>query len=389
MTRHYYFPRPYPDELIGSLILRACHHRGLSLKTLSVLLVNSRRSYWPLAISGELGAIAAASGLDVHELLWAHTVFPYVTAFMSELDTNRLARNLIGSGTEGNAALTQVATQGSFGQRYCVECVKEDEIQFGEAYWHREHNLPFVVVCWKHNIPLQVLDDVLAHSANRRSGALHLPAKRAGRKISMPSLPAPWAEAIAKLNHELLTRRNRSTPTEWHQRYRALASNTGLMKKGAGLASRAFAKAFWDKYGRAFLKAAGLDFHADSRAWPALMLREKQGIPYATPKHVLLQVFLELTDVPNVDAAYRPPGRAPRDYAALDAEYVQRLSGAFRAIRRKNIRVETTQLLTELGIWNAYRHYRDKLPETKAALLAFRKTDWSARQLGKRPRKYK
>lgn len=371
------------------MILRACYHRGISLKSMSVLLVHNPRSYWPLVISAELGPIAVASGLDAYELLWQHTVFPYATAFMSEAETNRLAQTLIGNHAQSNAALTQAATQGNLGQRYCVECLREDEEQFGEVYWHREHNLPFVVICRKHNMPLWVIENAANLVPSRRISIRRLPENAIGKKSLGILLPDEWAQAINHLNHQLLIRRDRSTPVEWLQHYRSLASCKGLMTKGAGLASLVFSKAFWDSYGTAFLKVAGLDFRPGSSAWPALMLREKQGISFATPKHVLLQIFLNLAESPNADVAYGHPGRVPRDYAALDAEYLKKLRDAIDGAQRKNVRVELTQLLTELGIWQVYRHNRDKLPKTKALLAAFRQTDCSARQLGRRPRKYK
>jgi len=37
---------------------------------------------------------------------------------------------------------------------YCNECLKEDIINYGYAYWHRKHQLPTVMVCPTHSTPL-------------------------------------------------------------------------------------------------------------------------------------------------------------------------------------------------------------------------------------------
>lgn len=386
MGQQFYFPRPYPDELIGSLILRACVHRGISLKNMSGMLAGRCRIYFSLAMSSCLDEIATATDSDAMKLLWENTVFPYVTAFMSGPETDRLAQSLVQHDHIGNAALTQAATQGGLGQRFCLQCLREDETQFGETYWHREHNLPFVLMCPKHHLPLQVIKQPEL-SVHHHLAIRVLPEHALGISRGS-SLPSDLAQAITTLSAGLLTRCDRKEPSDWYREYRQLASNKGLMHKGAGLASQVFAQAFRSAYGKAFLQEIGLDFPSDKGAcWPALMLREKQGIPFITPKHVLLRVFLERAELPGTANLYLPPGPATRDYAALDAQYSHEVSKAIRAAQLRKTRVGVIQMLTELGILSTYCHNRDQLPKTRALLTEFKGTAFSARQTGRRPRK--
>ena len=384
---HFYFPRPYPDELIGSLILRACVHRGISLKNMSDILAGRCRSYFSLAMSSCLDEIATATDSDAMKLLRENTVFPYVTAFMSATETNRLAHSLLQNNHIGNAALTQAATQGGLGQRFCLQCLREDEMQFGEVYWHREHNLPFVLICRKHNLPLRVIEQPAQLSVHHRLAIRVLPERELGISRESP-LPSDLAQAITAMSAGLLTRCDRKEPSDWYREYRNLASNKGLMRKGAGLASQVFAQALRSAYGPAFLQDAGLEFRSDKGAWwPALMLREKQGIPFITPKHVLLRIFLERAEIPGTANLYLAPGRSAHDYAALDAEYSHKVSKAIRTAQLRNTRVGVIQMLTGLGILSTFRHNRDKLPKTRALLAEFKRTAFSARQTGRRPRK--
>lgn len=384
MGQHFYFPRPYPDELIGSLILRACVHRGISLKNMSGILAGRCRSYFSLAMSSCLDEIATATDSDAMKLLWENTVFPYATAFMSATETDRLAHSLLQNDHIGNAALTQAATQGGLGQRFCLQCLREDEMQFGEAYWHREHNLPFVLMCRKHNLPLRIEQPAQLH---HRLAIRFLPERELGTFRESP-VPSDLAQGITALSAGLLTRCDRKEPSECYLEYRNLASSKGLMHKGGGLASQVFTQAFRSAYGQAFLQDTGLNFHSDKGAcWPALMLREKQGIPFITPKHVLLRVFLERAELPDMANLYLPAGRAAHDYASLDAEYSHKVSKAIRAAQLRNTRVGVIQMLTGLGILSTYRHNRDKLPKTRALLTEFKGTAFSARQTGRRPRK--
>lgn len=386
MGQHFYFPRPYPDELIGSLILRACVHCGISLKNMSGILAGRCRSYFSLAMSSCLDEIATATDSDAMKLLWENTVFPYVTAFMSATETNRLAQSLLQNNHIGNAALTQAATQGGLGQRFCLQCLREDETRFGETYWHREHNLPLVLICRKHNLPLRVIEQPTELSVHHKLAIRVLPERALGIFRESPLL-SDLAQAITALSAGLLTRYDRKEPSDWYREYRNLASNKGLMHKGAGLASQVFAQVFRSAYGPAFLQDAELDFRSDKGAWPGLMLREKQGISYITPKHVLLRIFLERAELPGTANLYLPPGRAAHDYAALDAEYSHKVSKAIRTAQLRNTRVGVIQMLTGLGILSTFRHNRDKLPKTRALLADFKGTAFSARQTGRRPRK--
>lgn len=383
---HFYFPRPYPDELIGSLILRACVHRGISLKTMSGMLAGRCRSYCSLAMSSCLDEIATATDSDAMTLLWENTVFPYATAYMSATETDRLAYSLLQNDHIGNAALTQATTQGGLGQRFCLQCLHEDETRFGETYWHREHNLPLVLTCRKHHLPLRVLEHPAELSVYHKLAIRVLPERELGISRGSP-LSSDLAQAITVLSARLLTSRDRKEPCDWYREYRNLASGKGLMHKGGGLASEVFAQAFRSAYGHAFLQDAGLEFRSGKGAWPALMLREKQGTPFITPKHVLLKVFLERAELPGTANMYLPPGRATRDYAALDAQYSHKVSKAIRAAQLRNARMGVIQMLTGLGILSTFRHNRDKLPKTRALLAEFKGTAFSARQTGRRPRK--
>lgn len=307
---------------------------------------------------------------------------------MSDAETDRQALSFMTDQGQSNRALAKSAAAGSWGQRYCNECLREDLTSFGEAYWHREHNLPFALLCRKHGTPLctYVSDSDLV--ARRGNGIRRLPETYLGSVRERP-ISTVMAQAFNRLNHELINRRIRRSPKEWLRRYRSKASAMGLANKGKGLASLSFAKAFHDFFGDKLLLLSDLDYEIGTLAWPALMLREKQEIPFSTPKHVLLQTFLAMGETPNGEVEYRRPGVQSRDYPLLDRKYEQLVRRAVQKIQQKDVRVEVADLLRGLGIWHVFRHHRSQLPKTCTLLAEFRNTKWSARQVGRRPRKYK
>ncbi|MDN0075419.1 TniQ family protein [Crenobacter sp. SG2303] len=384
MARFYYFPRPYPDELIGSLILRACQHLGTSFTEITIQLTGYKKSHLPLSISSWLPQIAKASGMDEQELLWEHTVFPYVTRFMSQMETTRLAADLLDGNKVGNAALTQPGLLGSPGHRFCLLCLQEDLANFGEVYWHREHNLPMVELCNRHNIPLQVDRPLINLTTRRNSAVDHLPKPQTAEPLK-PIIPIYIAREISTISAECLIVRNRKRPVDWCSNYRSLLRTKGFPQQGIGLAGLLFAMTFEETLGTSFLRQARLAFSPRNQPWPTLMLRELTNIRFSTPKHVLMKSYLNLLNVfelvLNKDAIYLPPGPTPRDYEELDAGYVRKINEAIHVRKKGNIRIEIAQMLRELGILSTYRHSRDKLPKTKELISKLRKYGFPEMQI--------
>lgn len=53
--------------------------------------------------------------------------------------------------------------------RFCRACVVDDLHKYGVAYWHRSHQVPWVVCCHRHNTPLYL------HILHKRSAGYRLP----------------------------------------------------------------------------------------------------------------------------------------------------------------------------------------------------------------------
>jgi hypothetical protein len=155
-----FFPSPYPDETLYSIIARYHMYVGnMSYKhTISDLFGKRTRTNWylPSNIKSLLGNIYSST-LTEDNIIDKHTLFPYFSAFLSneKKTANRLniidgeSRNiysdygLIGSSIKTTKPLT-----------HCKLCMQEDNDRYGEHYWHRVHQLPGVYVCPFHKIPL-------------------------------------------------------------------------------------------------------------------------------------------------------------------------------------------------------------------------------------------
>jgi hypothetical protein len=92
-------------------------------------------------------------------LLEGHTAFPYLTYFDTP-DSRDKARHYFHQLPFGQASamalgLTSYRCEvAPHHPRFCTDCAVDDRDQFGFAYFHREHQLPGVAVCWKHGCVL-------------------------------------------------------------------------------------------------------------------------------------------------------------------------------------------------------------------------------------------
>lgn len=92
-------------------------------------------------------------GVDEESLILAATLFPYYTSFQSPDTTKQILNWMIGS--EGRAIHVKlgimaggVATPTFL--RFCPDCYDADMNTLGEAYWHRIHQIPGIILCPVH-----------------------------------------------------------------------------------------------------------------------------------------------------------------------------------------------------------------------------------------------
>ena len=383
MARHYYLPHPYPDELIGSVFIRACRHRGLSPKALGLLLSGKQRSQWPMLLSTHLEVFANATGISARDFLYSHTAFPYSTRFMSQSETDRQEENLLVHNGKSLFVLIQAATTGGYSLRFCPRCIETDLDLFGESYWHRTHNLPLVELCGIHKVRLMT---PVARNATKRTGIPIPPDECLGAPVAV-RFSFETATRIGQLSEASLSTRNRQALDAWLGSYRETALARKFPQQGCGLASQTFSASLLEFYGRPTLESAGLLFQPSSSAWPALMVRERCAVRCVTAKHLLLQTFLESEQEPASDIKYAQAGRKPKNYSALDKGLARQLGRALIELRTGNTRVTLRDLLNKVDAWETFRHHRTSLPKTACLVETFKSSEFSARQVGRRPRR--
>lgn len=156
-----YFPIPYPDEMLGSAIVRFQVHVGSNSCELISSLFGSKVVLHTVGLQGRLKFLLNNTPLsdyyDGPTLALKHTLLPYYTAFAGYSTRNRLLNRMLNrysfkpfvSSTRFAARIPE-----AYYPRYCPLCMEEDIKLYGEPYWHRSHQLAGVYFCPIHEIEL-------------------------------------------------------------------------------------------------------------------------------------------------------------------------------------------------------------------------------------------
>lgn len=163
-----YLPTIYPDELVYSWFCRYYVHSGCFTHKMALQELYCNRSDNPSKeFIGNLNSNARAEIAKVYPLdmlTLNHTIFPQYARFIP-LERRKTAMYHIGHDSCDVHHLFCVLPRIGEEQylRYCPLCAMEDRKQYGEAYWHRKHQLRNVNICTKHGCRLKTTE-ILAKS---------------------------------------------------------------------------------------------------------------------------------------------------------------------------------------------------------------------------------
>ena len=378
-------PKPYPDEAVGSLVMRGCRHSGLPLKRFLAFIYGSARSYQSLLMSSNPRREAALAGIDPEALVRQHTVLPYATAFLPlQLQHELREKALDLADDECLASFTQSVSSSVPFRRMCPVCVTRDIAAYGESYWRRQHLLPGVEVCIEHQ--RRLLRTPLPVRGHTQSSSLVMPNETCGSPLR-PYLPFSILEALATISDDALN--ERIAPCEDSlSTYRDTAQQLGYQFAGGATARRALAIDLHKTFGNTLLNDMAANWSAKcSTPWPALIVGPGTRQHFASPRHILVRVHLSTAtpDTFKKEAFYRQVGKKTRDYALLDAKAANLVAAAVKQAIANNERRGVRDILEGAGLWTSYRHYRDRFPATVAALETLRQSDQALRQAGRRP----
>lgn len=158
-----FFPTPYPDELLYSVIARYHMRNGSPTLRATCNELYGRRMKIPVNFPTDIDTLASRipeeSEITVANFIERNTVFPYFSPFLTKTRSKAFLTYMRQGKTNSQntyfaLGIGKLRYPTSIFLRFCKGCWSEDVKKYGEPYWHRLHQIPGVFMCHHHGEPL-------------------------------------------------------------------------------------------------------------------------------------------------------------------------------------------------------------------------------------------
>lgn len=296
-----FFPTPYPDELLYSILARYHIRSGnFSPKATLFDLFGSTSVSSVVDLPGHLDALVdnmpPGSVFSAESILFNHTLFPFYAPFLPPERASEILSCMKGSSggsIHGKAGIMASNFEIPRFLRFCPTCFLEDTEIYGEPYWHRLHQVPGVLVCQKH---LTVLTDSTVRVSGYKKHEFHAPNEInctiSPQKISYTGEVLEKLCLIAEDVEFLLKNRLSSlSPFELQERYLSLLIDKDLATPTGRVRQRDLSTGFLNYYGNELLNLLQSPVNKSSDSWLNNIVR-KHRKAFHPIRHLLLLRFL-------------------------------------------------------------------------------------------------
>lgn len=304
-----YFPSPYPDEIFYSLVARYFLHIGCSNQPIKVFSILFGKEYntpildIPRNLSHFHQRVGENLKSSLHQIIDKFTLFPLISPYISASQKQLIIESMTTS--SGKTIYTANTNPGTFPSlkrpRYCPYCFEEDLITYGEAYWHRSHQVHSLPFCTTHSCYLSAVP-ITPETLN--TSFFIPPVREYCPQVAAPKLDNPEAVGVAKALLMTLTENKRDNIKP--ALYRSILLQSSLGKGENTVDLLAFYNAFSAFYSESTLKlfSSQVDF-SKSYSWLKASVRKKKS-PMDPIRHILLQGFLSSIEKKKAGASNAP-----------------------------------------------------------------------------------
>lgn len=161
MNMLHWFPTPYPDELLYSVLARYHVWSGNTSPKMTVEELFGKRtvrSVWDLPANLNDLLSQLGSYWNADQLINNHTMYPYYAAFLLPKQATQVKKSMIdGDGSTIHTRIGATASNVKVKTHLwvCSDCIGDDMEIYGETYWRRVHQAPGVFICPKHETILE------------------------------------------------------------------------------------------------------------------------------------------------------------------------------------------------------------------------------------------
>ncbi|MCD9186290.1 MAG: TnsD family transposase [Pyrinomonadaceae bacterium] len=330
-----FFTDPFPDEILYSAAARY-HHRAKNKRTS----VTARDWFgedayrvvvdFPSHLDYLISALPKGHIYTADILIEKHTLFPFYVPFLPAGRAEKI-REYLRSSVDGGAVypllgmLTSKITLNAL--RYCPLCAEEDRQQYGEAYWHRVHQIPGVFACAKHKL---FLNDGYAHPRSVEDRNKHFVCAEEVINLSLIQ-PLDLTNADHKVHFQIaedvewLSKNNLNdlTLSDFNARYRYVLFNSRLLTFGGSLSLTKIKQKFTELFSAELLNETACLVKGKS-TWIDRLFNNPDGTQHPV-RHLLFLQFCNysLEEFIKLPTKIKPFGKPPFPCLNPAAEHFQ------------------------------------------------------------------
>ncbi|MBW4599042.1 MAG: TnsD family transposase [Calothrix sp. FI2-JRJ7] len=318
-----FFPNPYPDEILYSMIARYHIRSGnISPKITQQEVFNSQSTVATADLPSNLDALIDnlkyISNYQIENFIYKHTLFPFYHPFLPPQRGVQVIESMKGENggdihTKIGITASSIAMPSYF--RFCPKCLEEDLENYGEPYWHRLHQISGVLVCQNHQVFLQNSTATL-HGLNKHEYY----AASLECCIANPNQQNFSNHTLKKLTllaqdiEWLINNKLPSQDARWFDKqYKFLLIQKGLANANGRVKLKQLLDEFIFFYGREMLGALDsmVDYEDESNWLFAIVRKHRKS--FHPIRHLLFIRFLTeaVAEFFTADYQYKPFGNAP------------------------------------------------------------------------------
>lgn len=318
-----FFPILYPDEILYSTIAR--YHIASGNQSIKATIKDVFGSKGgtavmdlPSNINNLIHNLPIKSELTAEYIINNHTLLPFYGAFISpdryvQIRDSMLSGN--SKGIYGRIGIMASSIKANQYFQFCPICNKEDKEQYGEIYWHRMHQIPCILTCSRHHVPLyktQVI--VRGYNKHQYQAAREEDCQMDDYEYAYPEDVMKKLNMLADDAELLLNGTFERRPLEWfHKQYISKLMGMGFVTANGSIYQKKLISSFEDFYGNTFLRLVQSSLNStDELNWLSDMLRFRDRASHPI-RHLLLARFLgiSLKDLFYSNIDYKPFGEGP------------------------------------------------------------------------------
>jgi predicted transcriptional regulator len=319
MKMLHWFPTPYPDELLYSVLARYHVWSGnTSPKMTTEELFGKRtvRSVWDLPANLNVLLSQLGPYWDADQLINNHTMYPYYAAFLLPKQAKLVKKSMLDN--KGSTIHTRIGVSASnvkvkTNLLACSDCIKEDMDTYGETYWRRVHQAPGVFVCPKHE---RVLEEttVSVKAQNQHEFIVATPDVHR-TKVDLDGLNKEEVQLLFDISKEsdslLNNTRLQANDNTIRSKYLELLKQKGYASVNGMVKRDRLYKSFGSKFSDRCLELLQSSVMFAETDW-LTMIFQKHRKSFHPLRHLLVMMFLE-TDLDHLfgKKEYLPFGKGP------------------------------------------------------------------------------